>query len=819
MKIASTCEIKPEQNMSLNYRPGFLALSLLVIFLVLGFCTPVSFADNPDYAPGEILVGFKSSTAQRDIIAFEKFHSLVLLREFPPLHLRHYGLPENLSVIEARQLLANDPIVNYVEPNYISEPLALPTDPRFGEQWSLHNTGQIVNGASGTPDVDIDWPEAMNIYTGTTDVIVAVIDSGVGIDHPDFEETSIWFNNAESVNYPDFIDNDGNGKTDDLFGWDFFDNDPFPLDENGHGTLVASIIAGNGNNGLGGTGVSPHAQIMVLRVGNDFGQITDAAMMNASLYAASMGARVINYSAGGPAYSFAVQNLVNHLDQQGILFVAAAGNGGEDGFGDSNDSTPYYPSAYTNLNILSVAANDRTGGLSYFSNYGVTSVDLAASGTDIFGADITRSTTFFEGFETGGAGWTVGHIFDLSTLDWTIYQDAFGRTWVTDSVNSLGTPADYRPYTDSWLASPSINAGLVGTQLQYRIFYELEFLFDYLAVEVTSNGGLTWNLEDAVTGFENSNCPDCSINSGKVRTVDLSDYDNQSIQIRFRLISDGSGQYDGAYIDDVKLTKVNLLEYDDNYQFNDGTSFSAPLVSGVAALIMSQRPDLSHRKVRQIIIDSVDKVSTLSGKVASGGRLNAYKALQAAIDSNDTTGVSISGTIKTASGSDICAMILASGQYMFSCNPIGKYSLNNLPREQDGTVKRQIYADGFFPEIDILTGSGNDAVVMDRSGSCPIYTASYDPGYVSGSAGKRINIAGKVLQQNSQTPICAMVLANGQHMFSCDGTGSYALNIPLDNNGQFKLQVYADGFAPMTQIYDEYKTTNIVRVARATECQ
>ena len=149
-----------------------------------------------------------------------------------------------------------------------------------------------------------------------------------------------------------------------------------------------------------------------------------------------------------------------------------------------------------------------------------------------------------------------------------------------------------------------------------------------------------------------------------------------------------------------------MLEYDDNYQFNDGTSFSAPLVSGVAALIMSQRPDLSHRKVRQIIIDSVDKVSTLSGKVASGGRLNAYKALQAAIDSNDTTGVSISGTIKTASGSDICAMILASGQYMFSCNPIGKYSLNNLPREQDGTVKRQIYADGFFPEIDILTGSG-----------------------------------------------------------------------------------------------------------------
>jgi len=181
--------------------------------------------------------------------------------------------------------------------------------------------------------------------------------------------------------------------------------------------------------------------------------------------------------------------------------------------------------------------------------------------------------------------------------------------------------------------------------------------------------------------------------------------------------------------------------------------------------------------------------------------------------------VDLTGTIKTDNGTDICAMVLASGQFMFSCNPIGVFSLTDLPRENNGTVKRQIYADGFFPKVEVLTVSADEDVVMTRSGTCPNYNASYDPAFVPGSAGKRINISGKVLLQNSQTPICAMALANGQYVFTCDGTGSYALNIPLDNNGQFKLQVYADGFAPITQKFDESSANNDVRMARAVECQ
>jgi len=134
-------------------------------------------------------------------------------------------------------------------------------------------------------------------------------------------------------------------------------------------------------------------------------------------------------------------------------------------------------------------------------------------------------------------------------------------------------------------------------------------------------------------------------------------------------------------------------------------------------------------------------------------------------------------------------------------------------------VKRQIYANGFFPNIDVLADSVSETVVMTRAGTCPGYNIPYHPGAFPDSAGKRINISGKVLMHNSQTPVCAMVLANGQRVFSCDGTGSYALHIPLDTNGQFKLQVYADGFAPTIQTFDEFKTTNNVRMARAVECQ
>ena len=190
----------------------------------------------------------------------------------------------------------------------------------------------------------------------------------------------------------------------------------------------------------------------------------------------------------------------------------------------------------------------------------------------------------------------------------------------------------------------------------------------------------------------------------------------------------------------------------------------------------------------------------------------------ATVEAPPTGPVDLTGTVEISDGTPLCSMVLASGQFMFTCNPNGPFSLTDLPRETDGTVKRQVYVDGFFPNIDVLPDSVDEIVVMTRSGTCPSYNTPYDPAVTPGSAGNRIDISGSVLLQDTQTPICAMVLANGQFMFSCDGSGSYALNIPLDTNGQFKLQVYADGFAPTIQFFDEFQPINDVGMARAAEC-
>jgi hypothetical protein len=181
--------------------------------------------------------------------------------------------------------------------------------------------------------------------------------------------------------------------------------------------------------------------------------------------------------------------------------------------------------------------------------------------------------------------------------------------------------------------------------------------------------------------------------------------------------------------------------------------------------------------------------------------------------------VDLTGTVQNEGGTPLCALVLASGQFMFSCNPNGPYSLLDLPRATDGTVKRQIYVDGFFPNVETLTDSTDETVVMTKANNCPDYNSFPEPGVFPDSDGKQINVSGTILRQNTQTPLCAMALANGQFGFTCDGSGSYSATIPLDANGQYTLQVYADGFAPMVQAFDEFTPNVTVRMAQAAECQ
>lgn len=182
--------------------------------------------------------------------------------------------------------------------------------------------------------------------------------------------------------------------------------------------------------------------------------------------------------------------------------------------------------------------------------------------------------------------------------------------------------------------------------------------------------------------------------------------------------------------------------------------------------------------------------------------------------------VDLNGSIKTAQGQDICAIIIASGKHMFSCDLGSPYALTGLPREGewDASVTRHVYAEGFFPQVEKVYGSVFENVVLEPA-YCPEFNPATHPGVNPGSANKQVTISGNVLVHDSQTPVCALVLANGSHMFSCDGNGSYALTFPLDANGQYTLQVYADGFAPVSLNYDEFATPGTVQMTSSAECE
>ncbi len=592
-------------------------MNLRRVLLALFFTGSVRLFGADQYAAGEVLIRFKEATTAQAIAAFETSESLTFLNEIQTIKVRLYLLPQGVDVKAAVVRFGQNPIVEFAEPNY-SRGLSAVNDPSYPNQWSLHNAGQRVNGVSGPAGIDIRWPEAMALFKGIIPVTVAVIDSGVAIDHPEIL-ASAFVNSAELYGLPG-VDDDRNGYLDDFSGYDFYAQDVEALDEFGHGTLVASIIAGVSNNSIGGTGISPTAKIMSLRVLNQFGRggvpkfarVSDVAL--ALDYAMRNGAKIVNVSLGGSAFSSTELLILRALDSGGALVVAAAGNGGDDGIGENNDVTPFYPASYDVGNLVAVAAQDRSGGLALFSNYGVQRVHIAAPGTQIFGADITRRTVFSENFQGAVPGWSVGSLAgNLSPYNWAISSDGV----LADRL----TGGTYAPFTNTWVRSPLINlSGVIGAQLTFDINYDLAD--DFIFIEASSDG-INWLPFSYVVGSSELNWMTAS--------VDISDFDGLSGYFRFRFQSNLFNQGLGVAIDNVAISTVSVLDPGiPHFKYADGTSFSAPMVAGVAALIMSERPDLTASQVRSIILVSARPLSTLAGKVATGGMLDAQHALQLA---------------------------------------------------------------------------------------------------------------------------------------------------------------------------------------------
>jgi serine protease len=338
--------------------------------------------------------------------------------------------PEQLAAAYAAT-----PDVTAARPDAILASDQFSTDPQAATQWALNA---------------INAPTAWDTTTGTGRTIVAIIDSGIDYTHPDLQ-SNLWVNPKEVGG--NGIDDDGNGFTDDLFGADFLNNDGDPLDDNGHGTHIAGIIAAAGNNAIGTTGVLWKSRIMGLKFSpaDGTGGFTSNAI-RALNYAVQNGARIVNTSWGSTTADPAVLTAVERAKLQGVIVVASAGNGST-----NNDTTPFFPASYSTQtdNLVAVAATDERNRPAPFSNTGASAVSIFAPGTNILSTKPDGGTTTLSGtsmaapFVSGALAlvwdqnpnWTYREVIDrvLDTAERLPELKGKSKSGLLDLAAALGT--------------------------------------------------------------------------------------------------------------------------------------------------------------------------------------------------------------------------------------------------------------------------------------------------------------------------------------------------------------------------------------------
>src|SRR5712692_10206923 len=317
------------------------------------------------FVPGEVLVKFKPSAVAQERTASVTAQGHTLLANLNQPGWMHVKLGAGQTMETALAAYRNDPNVEYVQPNYIYHAAAMTNDTQYSQLWAFKNTGQTVGSfppTSGTVGDDMNIEPAWDHITDCSSVVVAVVDSGVNYNQEDLA-ANMWNGGPRFPNH----------------GNDFVDNDNDPMDLNGHGTHVAGIIGAAGNNAKGTTGVCWNASIMAVRVLNAMGSGTTANIIQGINFAVTHGAKVINMSlGGGGAFDQIFSDAITTAQNSDVIVVVTAGNSTS-----NNDVTAHYPCNFTQLNLVCVAALDPNYALASFSNYGATSVDVGAPGTNI----------------------------------------------------------------------------------------------------------------------------------------------------------------------------------------------------------------------------------------------------------------------------------------------------------------------------------------------------------------------------------------------------------------------------------------------------
>lgn len=583
---------------------------------------------------------------------------------------------EDQPIEEVISDLEDRPEVAYAEPNFTLHADIYTNEPRFGELWGLENTGQAVNGSvAGEPDADIDAPEAWDTTMGSSGTVVAVIDTGVDVYHPDLKD-NIWVNPDEIPN--NGADDDENGYVDDVNGWDFANNDasvydPDPRNWGGdeHGTHVAGTIAASAN-GQGVVGVAPNVKIMALKYLGAQGSGVTSNAIKAIEYAKRQGVKISNNSWGGAGYS---QALNDAIDASGMLFVASAGNSGID-----SDATPHYPSSYVSPNILAVAAINNRGNLASFSNYGADSVDISAPGVDILSSlplaerpDLSAialssigdipGKAVTAGFGVEEIGGEADRASFMSRALSAVNRGTQQVILVDDDMSGAGLP-NVRPAvlgaiqsatgTDPTVinvppgeAGPSL-ARLRGNTVVWATgqasfsakndkgVATMETLRRFLS----DGGKLVLTGRDALVGNEKDSFVTSTlglrVQSDVYRLPKVNgSSDSEFAEESYRLNSPSADSILHDVLTPADSTAVTQGIYlGPSWGYFSGTSMAAPHAAGTAALVASVKPALLDKSVvlKKVVMEKGKPASTTVGKTVTGDMVDAQAALGCAVD-------------------------------------------------------------------------------------------------------------------------------------------------------------------------------------------
>jgi subtilisin family serine protease len=586
------------------------------------------------FSTNRVIVEWASGASRGDRVAARQSAEVTSLRPLGDSLFQLLAVDPGQSSSAVLGSLRSDPAVRAASRDGYSSLSSVPNDPMFGELWGLSNSGGGIDGFSGAvAGADVHAPLAWDRTTGSPSTVIADLDSGYRFDAPDLGPVA-WTNPGEIAG--NSIDDDGNGFVDDVHGYDFVGanadsttSDSDPTDDNlisgGHGVHTAGTMGAAGNNEVGITGVAQNVRIMPLRVcANSAASENEtrcpfSSQIAAINYAGAMGARAANMSLGGTTFNVPERDAIAANPQ--TLFVISAGNDSAD-----NDSEPHYPCNYDPLaegksavdNVICVAATDQADQLAGFSDWGASSVDLGAPGTETLSTFPVLTPTLVDDFEAN----------DFSTKWETTAGTGMGRAAAGDGpLTSFGmndspgaAPAPGSVHQSMLTSGIPVPAGSGSCKLSGLRFRRADAGSSF-SYSVLSDGFPVF------TNIGSSNTSGSELAS--FNTAPITGLGGHSVKVSFGYDAGPSPtSVSGIWLDDLKLTCYAPLSTPPGYEFLQGTSMAAPHVTGAAGLLFSLEPTATVTEVRDALLTGVDAIPSLTGETATGGRLDVAKAME-----------------------------------------------------------------------------------------------------------------------------------------------------------------------------------------------